>query len=361
VSIIVSESGKRAQRLERTVIQEESYLQRYIYDHPDTLPVDQVKPDVKLLVLLREFPTPSGPIDALAVDGDGDVYLIETKLYKNPDKRLVIAQILDYGAGLWTTYRDPGSFIARVEELLGARGSPSLAERAIEYFGFQPEQLPDFLGGIRSAVSETRFHFIVLMDRVEERLKNLIAFVNANSSFDLLGVGLDFYEHRDLHIIIPTLYGAEVKKQATVSGAGTRRRWDAASFFADAEAKLSGESVERMRVLHDWSMSHADEVTYGTGATKGSYSAKYHAVDPRSVFSVYSDGILSLNFKWLNTTADSRQWAQRIGEALRARTKLPIPPDFAGRYVSLEVSEWSPHLPEFIQVLEAALPSQHDA
>jgi hypothetical protein len=235
---------------------------------------------VKLLVVLREFPTPSGPIDALAVDSDGDLYLIETKLYKNPDKRLVIAQILDYGAGLWTTYRDPNAFIARVEELLAARACPSLSERAMEYFGFQSDQLPDFLAGIRSAVSETRFHFVVLMDRVEERLKNLIAFVNANSSFDLLGVGLDFYEHQNLDIIIPTIYGAEVKKQSTVSGADARRRWDAASFFADAESKLAAETVDKMRMLHDWSISHADEVTYGTGTTKGSYSAKFHGGGP---------------------------------------------------------------------------------
>lgn len=41
-------------------------------------------------------------IDAVALDQNGDIYLIETKLYKNPDKRQVIAQVLDYGASLWT-------------------------------------------------------------------------------------------------------------------------------------------------------------------------------------------------------------------------------------------------------------------
>jgi hypothetical protein len=43
-------------------------LQRYIFDHPDALPLDV---DVRLLVLLREFSTASGPIDALVTDGDG--------------------------------------------------------------------------------------------------------------------------------------------------------------------------------------------------------------------------------------------------------------------------------------------------
>jgi hypothetical protein len=49
----------------------------------------------------RAFPTNSGPIDALGINKDGEIYIIETKLYKNPDKRLVVAQVLDYGASLW--------------------------------------------------------------------------------------------------------------------------------------------------------------------------------------------------------------------------------------------------------------------
>jgi RecB family endonuclease NucS len=57
--------------------------------------------------LAREFSTKSGPIDALGVDKDGELYLIETKFYKNPDKRTVVAQVLDYGASLWSNFRGP--------------------------------------------------------------------------------------------------------------------------------------------------------------------------------------------------------------------------------------------------------------
>jgi hypothetical protein len=129
MSIIVVRPGLPAHRVERTVIQHESYLQQYIDAHPDTLPFDQLKPDAKLLVLLREFPTVSVPVDAFAVDGDGDVYLIETKLYKNPDKRPVLAQVLDYGAAVWRTYRDPEPFVERIDELLTARAQRTLADQ----------------------------------------------------------------------------------------------------------------------------------------------------------------------------------------------------------------------------------------
>jgi len=99
--IIISQSGKNAQKVEQSKFEQEDHLQQYIYDNPESIPLYDIKEDIKLLILVREFPTQSGPIDALGVDADGSVYMVETKLYKNPDKRLVVAQVLDYGASLW--------------------------------------------------------------------------------------------------------------------------------------------------------------------------------------------------------------------------------------------------------------------
>jgi hypothetical protein len=53
-------------------------------------PVYELREDKKLLLAVRECQTESGPIDALAVDQDGDIYVVETKLYRNPDKRTVV-------------------------------------------------------------------------------------------------------------------------------------------------------------------------------------------------------------------------------------------------------------------------------
>ena len=153
----------------------------------------------------------SGPVDAFAVDADGDVYLIETKLYKNPDKRLVLAQVLDYGAAIWRTYRDPEQFIERIDELLTARVQQTLADRVQTFYGFSGSTLTQFLSNLTHNVIEGQFRFVVLMDQVDERLKDLIAYVNANSEFEILGVALDFYEDGDIHILIPTLHGAEAK------------------------------------------------------------------------------------------------------------------------------------------------------
>ena len=101
MSIIISKNGKEAKKIDEQEIEKERDLQVYIHSNPEAIPVYEIQEDKRLLVVAREFQTKSGPIDALAIDKDGDIYIVETKLYKNPDKRTVVAQALDYGAALW--------------------------------------------------------------------------------------------------------------------------------------------------------------------------------------------------------------------------------------------------------------------
>ena len=101
MAIIVTKQGKNAIKIDPSRFEQEDDLQTYIAQNPDSLPLYEIKEDIRLLILGREFPTNSGPIDAIGIDKDGEIYIVETKLYKNPDKRLVVAQVRDYGASLW--------------------------------------------------------------------------------------------------------------------------------------------------------------------------------------------------------------------------------------------------------------------
>lgn len=49
----------------------------------------------------RESTFPSGAADLILVDDRGQVCLVEVKKEGNPDVRRVVAQLLDYAAGLW--------------------------------------------------------------------------------------------------------------------------------------------------------------------------------------------------------------------------------------------------------------------
>lgn len=83
MALIISNKGSNTTEVvSKSDFALERNLQDYICSHPEAIPVE----DKRLLVVARELQTESGAIDAFAVDEDGDLYVVETKLYKNTDK-----------------------------------------------------------------------------------------------------------------------------------------------------------------------------------------------------------------------------------------------------------------------------------
>lgn len=220
MAIIISKNGKNAIKLDKSNFRLEDNLQQYIYDNPESIPLYDIKEDIKLLILAREFSTKSGPIDALGVDKDGELYLIETKFYKNPDKRTVVAQVLDYGASLWSNFRDFGNFIEQINLHTNKDFGKTLKQRLTDFFEISDDEINYLLENTRRNLNDGNFKFVVLMDHLHDQLKDLIIFLNNNSEFTVYAVELEYYKHQDFEILIPKLYGSEVKKdigKSTVS------------------------------------------------------------------------------------------------------------------------------------------------
>lgn len=220
MAIIISKNGKNAIKLDKSNFRLEDNLQQYIYDNPESIPLYDIKEDIKLLILAREFSTKSGPIDALGVDKDGELYLIETKFYKNPDKRTVVAQVLDYGASLWSNFRDFGNFVEQINLHTNKDFGKTLKQRLTDFFEISEDEINYLLENTRRNLNDGNFKFVVLMDHLHDQLKDLIIFLNNNSEFTVYAVELEYYKHQDFEILIPKLYGSEVKKdigKSTVS------------------------------------------------------------------------------------------------------------------------------------------------
>ncbi|HEC32026.1 MAG TPA: hypothetical protein ENI41_06020, partial [Deltaproteobacteria bacterium] len=141
MTIIVSKNRSNARVVKPAGFDEEKSLQEYIYENPESIPIYELREDKKLLILKKEFPTNSGPIDAVAIDKDGEIYIIGTKLYKNPDKRTVIAQALDYGAALWAHQIDFSSFLKIIEKEMQDKFGMSFEAKAKEFFELQDESI----------------------------------------------------------------------------------------------------------------------------------------------------------------------------------------------------------------------------
>lgn len=80
----------------------EAWLQRLIFDHPQMLPVAEIEPGFGALVAAAmEVPCGHGYIDNIYLTPAGEIILVETKLWTNPQaRREVVAQALDYAAAL---------------------------------------------------------------------------------------------------------------------------------------------------------------------------------------------------------------------------------------------------------------------
>ena len=208
--IIVSENGRNARRIDESRFDLEGHLQEYIFSNPDVIPLYELDTDARLFVAAREFPTRSGPIDALAFDAVGNIYVVETKLYRNPDKRIVVAQALDYGASLWRHTAAFDEFLATLDRHCQQQFGVPFRDKYREFFDLDDEA--DSVAAIESNLAEGRIKFVVLMDKLHPALLDLIVFVNQNSKFDLYGVELEYYRHDSFEIVIPRLYGGEVKK-----------------------------------------------------------------------------------------------------------------------------------------------------
>lgn len=218
MAIIISKNGKNAVKIDKSNFELEDHLQQYIYDNPESIPLYDIKEDIRLLILAREFATKSGSIDALGIDKDGEIYLIETKLYKNPDKRMVVAQVLDYGASLWTNLKSFGNFVEQISLHTNKDFNRSLNQRLAEFFELSEDETNTLLENTGRNLSDGNFKFVVLMDHLHEQLKDLIVFLNNNSEFTVYAVELEYYKHQDFEILIPKLYGSETKKDLSKSG-----------------------------------------------------------------------------------------------------------------------------------------------
>lgn len=289
MSIIISKEGQDAQKLDKSDFDKEDYLQNYIHKNPESIPVYEIEKDKKLFVVKREFETNSGPIDALAVDKDGDIYIIETKLYKNPDKRTVVAQALDYGSALWRHLNDFNEFLEILNKECQKNFNQTFKEKVIDFFNLDEEQVEIQLESMRKNLNEGNLKFVILMDSIEERLKDLILYVNQNSQFDIYAVQLEYYKFNDYEIIIPKIFGVEVKKNIK-TGNSVRRKWTREEFLQDAKKK-SGNYYKSIEDLLIFSEKNASSVTYGTGREDGNFSYKLKTKDGEvTLFCVYSNG-----------------------------------------------------------------------
>lgn len=316
MAIIVSQNNKNAKRLEESKFGLENNLQEYIYDNPDVVPIYDIDQDARLFIAAREFSTNSGPIDALGFDESGNIYVVETKLFKNPDKRTVVAQALDYGASLWRHSTNFDAFIDEVSTHTTKQFGKSFKEVFCEFYGI--DDVSQVNDAIRHNLEDGVIKFVILMDTLDERLKDLIVYVNQNSKFDIYAVDFEYYKHDEFEIIIPKLYGTEVKKTVSTKSSGSaRKQWNKELFFdvVDNDRELvNPEQKEAVHKLWDWAEGLGATFNWGTGTIYGTFSPVFSGRFKRSFLTISIDGHTRINYGHLNENSED---AKRLRDVLK--------------------------------------------
>lgn len=219
-------------QISETNYENEDQIQAYIYENPQILPIEELTGNKKLLVLIRELSTQYGRLDGLWIDEAGNVYIIETKLLKNPDRRHIIAQLLDYWVALWTAYKDPQDLITYLENK-----QINIKTSIAEHFQTSEEMTDNIIENFKSNIKQGIYQFVAVTDGIEKRILEQIHFINQSSKFSFYLVDLKYYRHQDSEFIIPKWYGGEIIKQNTTSNYSSKA-WNENDFFDTIETNI---------------------------------------------------------------------------------------------------------------------------
>lgn len=153
--------------------------------HPSLLPVEQIEPAlVGMVPICRELRMRSeGLLDNLFITENGDLALVECKLWRNPEaRREVVAQILGYAKDMATW-----SFEELEEAINGTKpldGQSSSRRRLWDLVGGNPNlNEASFHDAVSRNLARGRFLLLVVGDGIQERMAAMSDFLQQHAGF----------------------------------------------------------------------------------------------------------------------------------------------------------------------------------
>lgn len=164
----------------------EKWLQTLLFKHPESLPIKEINPSMgRLIPICMEIETGAGPADILYVTETGQVVLVETKLWRNPEaRREVVAQILDYAKQLteWT-FDD----LARQAAIASGNGAGHLLNILRTQAPGTDEAA--FVDGINLSLKTGDFLLLIAGDGIRYGAESLVGFIERYGNLKF-GLGL---------------------------------------------------------------------------------------------------------------------------------------------------------------------------
>lgn len=195
--MIISASTKKV--FEATGFRDEKELQDAIEKIPSLLnAISQLnQQDYPLFILKREFGVSSGSVDFLAIDADGSLYIIETKLAENPElRRAVIGQVLEYASNL----SDMSYDTIAAECLKYLKKQSSLEQVIRDFYVARSDGEPvlsaaEYKKAMTENLKSERFNIVIVANKVSLEIQKLFHFVDQETKDNLNFIVLEINKY----------------------------------------------------------------------------------------------------------------------------------------------------------------------
>jgi hypothetical protein len=192
----------------------EAKLQELLAKYPSLLPVDELSYEHGPMICLgREVATKAGPLDLLYVSPSGNLSIVETKLWHNPEaRRTVIGQIIDYTKEInaWS-YEDLDTAVKKAR-CPGADGL-SIFDRVRSIHPDLDETR--FVDNVTRCLEDGRFLLIIAGNGIREGVQAMAEFLEPSLHFRLALVELGLFrmaEDQDWPLLVQPRIIARVQE-----------------------------------------------------------------------------------------------------------------------------------------------------
>lgn len=194
---------------------DEASIQQLVFRYPSCIPISDIDESYNPIVsVCTELNTPAGPLDIFMATPSGELIIIETKLWRNPEaRRVVVAQLLDYAKELsrWS-YED---LQREINRRLGTTGN-RLYEivKGVDSNYLLSER--NFVDAVSRNLRRGDFLLLVIGDGIREGAAGIAEFLvsSGHLNFTFAMVELAIYENVEIgQILLPRVMAKTIEFQ----------------------------------------------------------------------------------------------------------------------------------------------------
>lgn len=243
---------------------QEKFLQELIDGNPGLIPFDEIDSslDREFFSFGREIRTKAGPIDNLLGDARGEIVIVETKLWRNPEsRRKVVAQIFDYMKELtkWNF------------EMLDAVVRNATNKSIQEITGQDDIEFQDYIDNTERNLKRGKIHLVLVGDGIREETNDLSQILKSSSLYEytlnLVQLKLFKRDNSDEIIVIPHILATaaiieRIQLKVEFSGLQTEPTVEVKQIIKEESAQRTQQKIDEVDFLNQVAVADRGKVEW---------------------------------------------------------------------------------------------------